>query len=139
MPKLWLTLAIAICGALAFATGCTKKSSEQTRTAAKAPMSIVEPESLVDRKEVFYRVSCDRCHTLDGSHSIGPTFKGLYGSQVPLMGGKVVTADEDYIRESILFPNAKIVKGYAPVMPSFKGLITDKDVDDLVAFIKKQK
>jgi cytochrome c2 len=139
MSKLRLTLAIVISGALAFATGCTKKSSEQTQTSAKAPMSVVEPESLVDRKEVFYRVSCDRCHSLDGSHSIGPTLKGLYGSQVTLIGGKVVTADEDYIRESILFPNAKIVKGYAPVMPSFKGLINDQDVDALIAFIKKQK
>ena len=53
-----------------------------------------------------------------------------------LQGGNTVTADEDYIRESILDPRAKIVAGYQPIMPTFKGLVSEEGLLQLIAYIK---
>ena len=75
----------------------------------------------------------------DGSTNTGPSWKGLYGAKVELEDGATVTADESYLRESITDPNAKIVKGYQPLMPVFKGLVTQKQLDALVAYIKSVK
>jgi cytochrome c oxidase subunit 2 len=61
---------------------------------------------------------------------------GLFGRTVQLEGGQSVVADENYLRESIIEPSAKIVKGFPPLMPSFKGQLTEEQVMDLVAYIK---
>ncbi len=67
----------------------------------------------------------------------GPSLRGVYGSRVQLAGGQTVLADDAYIRESILNPNAKIVAGYKPnVMPSFQGQITEEGILQLVVYIK---
>jgi cytochrome c oxidase subunit 2 len=79
---------------------------------------------------------CVTCHSIDGSSNVGPSFMGLYGAAIKLEGGKSVTVDENYIRESILEPQAKIVAGFPPVMPTFQGLLKDRDLDALVAYIK---
>jgi cytochrome c oxidase subunit II len=98
------------------------------------------PVSLVDQGKVIYnKMACATCHSTDGATKAGPTFKGLFGSKVTLTDGTVVTADENYIRESIELPNAKIVKGYAPQMPTFKGLINENDMTAVISFIKAQK
>ena len=64
---------------------------------------------------------CLRCHTLDGTPHIGPTWAGLYGSLVPLDGGATVIADEAYLTESMMDPLAKIHRGFPPVMPTLPG------------------
>ena len=78
------------------------------------------------------------CHSLDGTKLVGPTWKGLYGSQVELADGNTVTADDAYLLESILDPNAQIVKGFpANVMPTTYGeLLTDEQIQDIIEFIK---
>jgi cytochrome c oxidase subunit II len=81
---------------------------------------------------------CVTCHSIDGSPNVGPTFKGVFGSNVTLQGGVTVKADENYIRESILDPEAKVVAGFSPVMPTFQGLLNSRDIDALIAFIKSQ-
>lgn len=82
---------------------------------------------------------CISCHTSDGSKSVGPTWRGLYGSKVELDDGTAVVADELYLRESILKPSAKTVKGFE------KGLmetvikpnsVSDDDLRALIAYIK---
>jgi cytochrome c oxidase subunit 2 len=80
---------------------------------------------------------CIACHSLDGSVIVGPTWQGLFGSQVSLADGSGVTADETYIRSSILDPNSQIHEGYQPnVMPqTFGDQLTTEQVDQLVAFI----
>ncbi|MER3485052.1 MAG: hypothetical protein C4345_02815 [Chloroflexota bacterium] len=78
---------------------------------------------------------CLACHSIDGSTLVGPTWKGLYGSQVELESGETVVADDAYIRESIVNPMAKIVKGYPPAMPPFNYL-NDQQIADLIAYIK---
>lgn len=79
---------------------------------------------------------CLGCHTVDGTPKVGPTFKGLYGREAHLEGDREVKADEEYIRESIYDPGAKIVKGFPNIMPTFKGRLADDDVAAVIAYIK---
>ena len=97
--------------------------------------------SLADKGRALYAAkACIGCHSLDGSRVVGPTFKGLWGRVEEMSDGLKVTANEDYIRESILEPNAKIVKSYpSGVMPVFKGQITDEDITAIIEFIKTIK
>ena len=91
---------------------------------------------------LYTSLGCQGCHSLDGSRSTGPTFKGLYGSKVQLTNGKTVTADEKYLLDSILDPDLDIVKGYQPgVMTSVikKGQVPKDQAQQLVDFIKQQK
>lgn len=83
--------------------------------------------------------SCYTCHSLDGSRQSGPSFKGLYGRTERLTDGTSVPANDDYIRESIMYPQAKVVAGFEPVMPTYKGLLRDREVNALIEFIKLQK
>jgi cytochrome c oxidase subunit II len=84
----------------------------------------------------FEQLGCSGCHLLD-RQGRGPMLRGMYGSRIQLADGKTVTADDAYIRESILNPNAKLVTGYRPnVMPSFQGQISEEDILQLVVFIK---
>jgi cytochrome c oxidase subunit 2 len=81
---------------------------------------------------------CAACHTINGSPGIGPTWFGLFGSQVKLTDGSVVTANEAYIHESIKTPQAKIVAGFeTQLMPTYG--FPDNKIDDIVAYIKTLK
>jgi cytochrome c2 len=91
---------------------------------------------------LYASLGCQGCHSIDGSKSTGPTFKGLYGSKVTLTTGQTVTADDQYLLEAIIDPDKEIVKGYQPgVMTSVikKGQIKEDQAKQLVDFIKKQK
>jgi len=90
-------------------------------------------------KKMYSQNGCGACHSLDGTTKTGPTWKGLFGSTAPLADGTSVVVDENYVRESILEPQAKIVKGFPPAMPTFKGKLSDKKIEGLIAFIKEQK
>jgi cytochrome c oxidase subunit 2 len=89
--------------------------------------------------KLYEEKGCKGCHSLDGSKITGPTFKGLYMRQEQMSTGDMVTAEENYLKESILQSQAKIVMGYPGVMPVFEGQLTDKQVNALIAFIKEQK
>ncbi len=98
------------------------------------------PETLAKAgAELVKNSGCLACHTTDGTKKVGPTFKGLYGSRVPLEGGATVAAVDAYIRESLYEPGAKVVKGYQNIMPSYKGTISDRDVDAITEYIKTLK
>jgi len=86
-------------------------------------------------EKLFTELGCVNCHKLDNSGR-GPSLAGVFGSTVPLSGGGNVRADEQYIRESILQPSAKVVSNYQPVMPTFQGLVTEEGVLELVEYIK---
>ncbi|GGB82176.1 cytochrome c oxidase subunit II [Pseudoduganella buxea] len=77
---------------------------------------------------------CIACHSVDGRPGVGPTWKGLSGKSEPVEGGTAVTVDDAYLRESITRPNAKIVKGYPPVMPP--GQVSEAELAALVDYIK---
>jgi len=90
--------------------------------------------------EHLYRtMGCAQCHTVDGTGSTGPTWKGLFGSHVPLEGGRTITADENYLRTCILDPTANIPLGFQPVMPTFKGRLSDQEITAVIAYIKSLK
>jgi cytochrome c oxidase subunit 2 len=86
-------------------------------------------------KKLFEQLACSNCHKEDNSGR-GPTLIGLFGKQVQLAGGGTVKADEAYFRESILQPQAKVVSGFEPVMPTFQGLVTEEQLVQLVEYVK---
>jgi cytochrome c oxidase subunit 2 len=79
---------------------------------------------------------CLRCHTVDGTPHIGPTWAGLYGATVPLDDGAEVVADEAYLTSSMMDPAAQLHRGYLAVMPSYQGLLTAAQVGALVEYIR---
>ena len=82
--------------------------------------------------------ACTACHSLDGSAGQGPTWKGLYGSQVNLADGTTVIADDAFLKESILEPQAKIVAGFETVlMPPYQ--FTDEQIADIIAYLQTLK
>jgi hypothetical protein len=86
-------------------------------------------------------MGCVACHSVDGTTlgKVGPSWKGLFGSEVLLAGGAKTRADEAYLRESIREPGAKIVRGFEKSdtsMPSYEGVISDSQVEALVLLIK---
>lgn len=82
---------------------------------------------------------CNSCHSLDGTRGQGPSWRGIYGQKHRMVDGKEVLVDENYIRTSILQPQSMVVQGFEPIMPVFQGVLNDRDVEALTAFIKEQK
>ena len=93
--------------------------------------------TLAEVGELLYtRKGCTACHTTDGSPRVGPSFKDVYGSTVTASDGRTLVADDAYIRESILDPNAVVVAGFQPVMTPYAGLITDREIEAITAWLK---
>jgi cytochrome c oxidase subunit II len=99
-----------------------------------------EDMPLAEWGEKLYTSSgCQACHSIDGSQIVGPTFKGSWESARQFEDGTSGVVDENYIRESIINPSAKIVKGYPPVMASYDGLFSDEDLSAIIEYIKSLK
>ena len=86
-------------------------------------------------EKLFQTLGCASCH-LPNDTGRGPSLVGLIGKTVVLQNGKSVIADENYVRESILEPQAKIVRGYQSIMPLFKGSISEEGVMQIISYIK---
>ena len=86
-------------------------------------------------QQLFQQLGCATCHRFD-TQGRGPNLAGVFGKPVLLDDGRTVTADENYVRESILNPGAKIVGGFKPIMPSFQGQVTEESLMALVAYVK---
>ena len=86
-------------------------------------------------QSLFQQLGCSTCHRSDVQDR-GPSLIGVFGKPVLLEDGRTVIADENYIRESILSPGAKVVRGFKPIMPVFQGLISEEQLNALVAYIK---
>ena len=95
-----------------------------------------ETDLLSDGERVARTRECLACHTTDGQRHIGPSWGGLYGSEVVLTDGRHVVADEAYLTRSMMEPTADVVAGYKPVMPTFFGVLTAPEVAALVEYIK---
>jgi len=89
----------------------------------------------VTGEKIFAELGCVTCHRSD-TQGRGPNLQGVFGAAVQLDDGRTVTADENYVRESILDPGAKIVKGFKPVMPTFQGIVSEEQLNALVAYVK---
>jgi cytochrome c oxidase subunit 2 len=90
---------------------------------------------VVAGERLFAEKACNTCHFSDGKGR-GPSLNGLYEAKVLLADGSTVTADEPYLRESILAPNAKIVAGYQPQMPTYQGQLSEEQILSLLTYIK---
>jgi cytochrome c oxidase subunit 2 len=86
-------------------------------------------------KQLFASLGCSTCHRFD-VQGRGPNLQNAFGKPVLLEDGRTVAMDDNYVRESILNPTAKIVAGFKPVMPTFQGLVTDEQLNALVAYVK---
>jgi cytochrome c oxidase subunit 2 len=84
---------------------------------------------------LFQQLGCNTCHNME-TQGRGPNLNGVFGSEVQLEDGRTVVADENYVRESILFPAAKIVSGFKNIMPSWQGQVTEDQLNQLIAYIR---
>ncbi len=100
--------------------------------------SRAEGSLALEGRKLFLQYRCISCHSATGE-ARGPSLEELYGRRVPLRDGRTVVADEAYIRESILYPGAKIVAGYEDIMPTFRGQLEEEDILKLIAFIRGLK
>ena len=108
---------------------------------ARAPRpleaNVIPPAAPSVGKDLLEKYGCPACHSLDGTPAPGPTFKGLYGSQRTLADGKTITVTDDYLRESIEKPDAKIVKGFDPVMPTMT--IPENELHAIIEYLETIK
>jgi cytochrome c oxidase subunit II len=86
-------------------------------------------------ERLFQRLGCATCHRQDNTGR-GPALQGVFNRPVKLVTGETVLANEDYLRESILRPNAKLVAGYQPVMPTFQGQINEEGLLQIISYVK---
>lgn len=94
-------------------------------------------ESLADYGgRLFTERACITCHRLDGKADIGPSLAGLFGKTEVLEDGSSIEVDENYLRESLLEPSAKVTAGFKPIMPTYQGILKDRDIDALIEFMK---
>jgi cytochrome c oxidase subunit 2 len=93
-----------------------------------------------DRGAMLYeKQGCSTCHSIDGTPKVGPSWKGIYGKMESMTAGAPMKVDENYLRESMMDPQANIVMGFTPAMPTYQGKLSDKDIDGLIEFIKSLK
>lgn len=110
-------------------------------TPAAATVKITAPATIDEGERLYKMMGCMACHAIENNNQlrIGPPWKGLFGSTRDLAKASPIVADEAYLRESILTPAAKIVKGYEKVeagMPVYSGVLTDSQVDSIIMYIK---
>ena len=88
--------------------------------------------------QMIYERTCRGCHSIDGRSRTGPTFQGLYGSEVRLDSGETLIADDQYLRRAIIDPRATTRDGYRDIMPPFTDF-DDQEIDALIAFIRAHR
>lgn len=115
-----------------------RRGPNVAQDAAPAPGEAfsVRADLVEQGRRVAAEQGCFKCHTVDGTRHIGPTWLDLYQRHEKLEGGKEVVVDEAYLTESMMDPRAKVVAGYIPVMPSYQGILPAGDVAALVELIK---
>lgn len=86
--------------------------------------------------KLYNKLGCVACHSTDGTIKLAPSWKGAYGKKEELTDGTFVLIDDSYIRQKILNPTKQIAKGYGPIMPTFQGRVSEREILGLIAFIK---
>lgn len=106
-------------------------------TSPTTPVEEVDTEAVARGMQLAIDKGCAACHTVDGTPSTGPTWKGLAGSTRPLESGETVVADKAYLFNSIVDPGAQIVEGFPAIMPTtYADSLTEAEINDLVAYIQ---
>ena len=120
-------LAIAYAGVMPFGDDSPREVTDD--------VSVADNGDPVEIGETIYSQQCSGCHTIDGSDGVGPTFEGLYNSEVTMEDGETFVADGDYLTMAITDPRETTRQGYPDVMPAFDNLSED-ELAGLVAFIE---
>lgn len=107
----------------------------QAWLSGSSPAGGAETSPTAAGQKLFQDLACHTCHRLD-QQGIGPMLTGLFGKQVQLEHGQTLLADENYLRESIVNPMAKIVAGFQPVMPPYQGRVNEEQLLQLISYIK---
>jgi len=118
--------------ALIKSLGAEQQDNEPSASGASGPGDDLATQG----QRLAGSLGCLACHSVDGSKGVGPSWQGVYGKTETLADGTSIKVDEGYIRESVLDPGAKIVKGYSPVMPALAP--SDQELNALIAFIKSK-
>lgn len=112
-------------------------SAGEAKWTASAPTRLTMAQQ---GHELLKNKGCISCHSVDGTpNSVGPSLVGIWGKSQEMADGTNAMVNDQYIRESIVSPNAKIVKGYNPVMPTFQGLLDEAEINQVAAYIKGLK
>ena len=120
-----ITILLLTIATFALAAACSSSANQDTQVLVELGKSLT------------IQKGCVACHSTDGSRIVGPTFLGLYGSQVTFEDGSTVAADEAYLRQSIVDPTAKIVSDYDALMPQdFGSRLTEEEISALIQYIK---
>jgi cytochrome c oxidase subunit 2 len=114
-----------------------KEGFEDWLASSSAPAEDLPPAE--HGAQLVKQNACLTCHSLDGSSMTGPTFQGIWQREEQMNDGSTITVDENYIRESILEPKSKVVQGYAPVMPTYQGSLSDTEINAIIEYLKEQK
>jgi cytochrome c2 len=109
-----------------------------SKSVAITRVSKAEPPTIKRGQELSLSMGCIACHSTDGSLAgkTGPTWKGLFGKDRTFTDGSIESANEFYIRTAILEPEKKIVAGYLPGMASYKGILTEDQIDSIIMYIR---
>jgi cytochrome c oxidase subunit 2 len=114
--------------------------ADQTAAAQAAALASAGKPDAARGEKLYLESGCKACHSVDGVKGVGPTWKGLAGSQITLQDGSTVTADDTYLVEAIVDPAARIHQGFPPIMPAaYKDTLSEQQIQDIVAFIKTLK
>lgn len=135
----WIASTLLAVLALVVGVAWIAGGSNETATSGGGggPSNIKVDEALAGQGEgVASSQGCTACHSIDGSASSGPTWVGLYGSEVELEGGGTAKANDAYIEQSIVDPGAEVSAGFSASMPSFEGKISEEDMAALIEYIK---
>ncbi len=122
-----MALALAACEA---AGGPAALAAQRSASAPTPDIALVSAG-----RNAALRYGCLGCHSLDGSSLSGPTWKGLYGRELAFTDGTRAVANDRYLEEAIKDPLARVIQGYAPVMPP-KMPVSDEEVKEIIAFIR---
>lgn len=106
-------------------------------TASKEYLAKYEGMTPVQIGQQVHQKLCLACHSVDGTAMSGPTWKGLFGKTESFSDGSTATVDENYVRESILDPGAKIVQGFTNQMTTYRGTVDDEEIAGIIAYLKE--
>lgn len=110
-------------------------NAQRTFAQSLAADSTGTGDELVEQgRQLAQNQGCLSCHSIDGSPNVGPTWKDLYGKTETLVDGSTIIVDEDYLKESIINPNATVVQGFSPIMPPYE--LKDEELDALIAYTR---
>ena len=116
-------------------------AAEENKPAAKAAPHHAAQKAPEGEKLIAVK-GCVGCHTTDGSPKIGPTFKGVFGKkEIVIRNGteREITVDEAFIKQTLLQPEVDRVKGFPPIMPSQKGVLSDKEINEIIKYLRDLK